>query len=100
MVEFCGWKGRIFLRHSLQCSLVVKFNTLDNSLTEIGPDLGEGQCKWMCGVRSFTGSIYCAPYYSNHILKKINTNDGTVETLDDVELPETGSYVWALGGRK
>jgi hypothetical protein len=35
------------------------------------------------------GSIYCALYHSNRILK-IHTNDGTVKTLDNVELPETG----------
>jgi streptogramin lyase len=75
---------------------VVKFNPLDKSLTEIGPDLGEGYGKWRCGVLANTGSIYCAPYYAQHILK-INTNDGTVETLDDVELPETGGRLWASG---
>jgi hypothetical protein len=75
---------------------VVKFNPVDNSLTEIGPDLGDGQMKWECGVRADTGSIYCAPYHSNRILK-INTIDGTVETLDDVELPETGHGLWRSG---
>jgi hypothetical protein len=70
---------------------VVKFDPLDKSMTEIGPDLGEGLSKWMCGVRANTGDIYCAPYLSNRILK-IHTNDGTVETLDDVELPETSGY--------
>ena len=75
---------------------VVKFNPLDKSLTEIGPDFGDGGLKWRCGVRANTGSIYCAPYNTEHILK-INTNDGTVETLDDVELPETGRYLWASG---
>jgi hypothetical protein len=68
---------------------VVKFNPLDKSFTEIGPDFGEGGYKWMCGVRDNNGNIYCAPYHSNRILK-IHTNDGTVETLDNVELPETG----------
>ena len=47
-------------------------------------------------MRANTGSIYCAPYNARHILK-INTNDGTVETLDDVELPETGDRLWASG---
>jgi len=62
----------------------------------MGPDFGDGGAKWLCGIRANTGSIYCAPYCSNRILK-INTNDGTVETLDDVELPETGRYLWASG---
>jgi len=75
---------------------VVKFNPVNKSLTEIGPDLGKGEAKWKCGVRANTGSIYCAPYYADHILK-INTNDGTVETLDDVEMPETGDFLWASG---
>jgi hypothetical protein len=75
---------------------VVKFNPLDKSLTEIGPDFGEGGMKWWCGVRTNTGIIYCAPCYADHILK-INTNNGTVETLDDIELPETGHYLWASG---
>jgi hypothetical protein len=75
---------------------VVKFNPLDKSLTEIGPDLGEGGAKRLCGVRANTGSIYCAPFLADHILK-INTNDGTVETLDDVELPEIGYGLWASG---
>jgi len=78
-------------------SRVVKFNPLDKSLTEIGPDLGEGEWKWMCGVRANTGSIYCAPYASNQHILKINTNDGTVETLDNVELPETGDCLWSSG---
>ena len=75
---------------------VVKFNPLDKSLTEIGPDLGEGGVKWRCGVRANTGSIYCAPYNADHILK-IDTIDGTVETLDDIKLPERGSGLWQSG---
>jgi hypothetical protein len=71
---------------------VVKFNPLDKSLTEIGPDLGEGEFKWECGVLASNGSIYCAPFCSNSHILKIDTNDGTVETLDNVELPETGNY--------
>jgi hypothetical protein len=75
---------------------VVKFNPLDRSLTEIGPDLGRGEMKWKCGVLANTGSIYCAPFNALHILK-IDTIDGTVETLDDVELPETGDALWQSG---
>ena len=75
---------------------VVKFNPLDKSLTEIGPDLGDGGDKWHCGVRANNGNIYCAPWNSNSILK-ISTNDDTVETLDNVELPETGGNLWESG---
>jgi hypothetical protein len=77
---------------------VVKFNPLDKSLTEIGPDLGDGRHKWKCGVRANTGSIYCVPYCADRILK-INTAQGTVEILDNVELPETGDgCLWASAG--
>jgi hypothetical protein len=76
---------------------VVKFNPLDKSLTEIGPDLGEGVGKWWCGVRANNSSIYCVPYCAEHMLK-INPIQGTVETLNNVELPETGRYyLWASG---
>jgi streptogramin lyase len=81
---------------------VVKYNPLDKSLTEIGPDLGNGGYKWACGVRANNGKIYCAPYDAEHILK-IDPIQGTVETLDDVELPETelpetgNGYLWASG---
>ena len=75
---------------------VVKFNPLNKSLTEIGPDFGGGGGKWRCGVRANTGNIYCAPFTADHVLK-LNTNDGTVETLDDIELPETGLGLWSSG---
>ena len=77
---------------------VVKFNPLDKSLTEIGPDLGDGEHKWKCGVRANNSSIYCVPFTTDRILK-INTAQGTVETLDNVELPETGDgCLWASAG--
>jgi hypothetical protein len=89
---FVDGKNGFFYGIPYNARRVVKFNPLDKSLTEIGPDFGDGGLKWRCGVRANTGSIYCAPYNTEHILK-INTNDGTVETLDDVELPETGRYL-------
>jgi hypothetical protein len=76
---------------------VVKFNPLDKSLTEIGPDFGDDLAKWTCGVRANTGDIYCAPCNADHILK-IKTSDGTVETLENVELPETArNSSWVSG---
>ena len=99
---FCKWStfvdGKNGFLYGIPCDArrVVKFNPLDKSLTEIGPDFGEGEYKWMCGVLANTGSIYCAPYDAEHILK-INIIDGTVETLDDIELPETGHWLWASG---
>jgi len=50
----------------------------------------------MCGVLANNGRIYCAPYGAAHILK-INTNNGTVEKLNDVELLETGFGLWKSG---
>jgi hypothetical protein len=75
---------------------VIKFNPVDKSLTEIGPDFGEGGGKWWCGVLANNSSIYCAPFGADHILK-IDTIQGTVETLGDIELPETGWCLWASG---
>jgi hypothetical protein len=43
---------------------VVKFNPVDKSLKEIGPDLGEDYGKWMGGALDRNGSIYCMPYFS------------------------------------
>ena len=77
---------------------VVKFNPVHNSLTEIGPDLGEREWKWVCGVLADNGCIYCIPSGhdgSNQILK-IDSINGTV-TLLDVRLPETGTGLWYSG---
>jgi hypothetical protein len=74
---------------------VVKFNPVDNSLTEIGPDLGEYGAKWYSGVLANNGCIYCIPCgfdESNQILK-IDSINGTV-TLLDVRLPETCPGSW------
>jgi outer membrane protein assembly factor BamB len=57
---------------------VVKFHPNDkSSMVEIGPDLGDITQKWNCGVRARNGTIYCAPYHSECILK-IDTIEGTV----------------------
>jgi hypothetical protein len=72
---------------------VVKFDPLDKSLTEIGPDFGEGILKWMCGVRVNTGSIYCAPfnniYYmplnARRILRLNPDNDSLSSVGGDLE---------------
>ena len=75
---------------------VVKFDPLDKSLTEIGPDLGDVVDKWRCGVRANTGRIYCAPFNADRILQ-IDTIQGIVEILDNIELPETGGGLWVSG---
>jgi outer membrane protein assembly factor BamB len=94
--EFVDGENGFFYGIPCDARHVVKFNPLDKSLTEIGPDLGEGGHKWLCGVRAKNGSIYCAPFQAGHMLK-INTIQGTVETLTDIEMPETGDFLWASG---
>jgi hypothetical protein len=94
---FVDGKNGFFYGIPFNARRVVKFNPIDKSLTEIGPDLGgEGWGKLMCGVRANNSSIYCVPFKAGHILK-INTIQGTVETLTDIEMPETGHYLWASG---
>ena len=93
---FVDGKNGFFYGIPAHARRVVKFNPLDKSLTEIGPDFGGDEGKWYCGVRDNTGNIYCTPYLAFHILK-IKTNDDTVETLDDVELPEPGRGLWQSG---
>lgn len=77
---------------------VVKFNPVDKSMTEIGPDLGGDDAeKWRGGVLAGNDCIYCAPaYFANRILK-IDTTNSTV-TLLDVRMPETSAGgKWASG---
>jgi hypothetical protein len=95
-LDFVDGKDGFFYGIPSNARRVMKFNPLDKSLTEIGPDFGVRRYKWLCGVRANTGSIYCAPYNADHILK-IDTIQGTVETLDNVELPETGILLWESG---
>jgi len=77
---------------------VVKFNPLDKSLAEIGPDLGDGGDKWLRGVRANNGRIYCAPYRSNHILK-IDPIQGTVETPSGATRDQYILLWWLVGIR-
>jgi hypothetical protein len=65
---------------------VVKFNPVDESLTEIGPDLGDERRKWVCGVLADSGCIFCAPRRARQFLK-VDTINGTVPLLD-AELSE------------
>ncbi len=75
---------------------VVKYNPIDQSLKEIGPNLGPRSTKWMGGVLSSkNGCIYCAPYGSSSFLK-IDTIKGVVETLD-LAAEESGYGMWGAG---
>ena len=75
---------------------VIRFNPLDNSLTEIGPILDNGvpriESGWSCGVLAGNDCIYCIPFASNSRgVLKIDTINGTV-TLLDVELLRAGRW--------
>ena len=71
---------------------VIKFNTTDKSVIQIGPKHEGG---WSCGVRADNGKIYCAPNNCDRILI-INTIDESVAYLDK-SLPETGHNLWSSG---
>ena len=73
---------------------VVRFNPVDESMEEIGPDLGDAHGKWKCGVLAHNGCIYCAPFESDLILK-IDTIHGTVRTtvLDDDMIHYTANRI-------
>lgn len=72
---------------------VAKFNTIDSSFVEIGPDLGP--FGWWCGVLAKNNCIYCAPNILGRILK-IDTVKGTV-TVINAELSENGYSMWSSG---
>ena len=68
-------------------SRVVKFNPLDKSITEIGPDFGNSY-KWRRGAMANNGVIYSALYNSRRGILKIDTNTDNVTELDRNLLPE------------
>jgi hypothetical protein len=101
--SFVDGKNGFFYGIPYNARRVVKFNPLDKSLTEIGPDLGDDVCKWWCGVLANKSSIYCTPDSANSLLK-INTIVFTFETIVGFVLPVTGdyyyssrNYLWASG---
>ena len=68
----------------------VKFNPVDKSMTEIGPNFGDGQAKWEGGAITDNGVIYCPPSDGGRGVLKIDTNTDDVTELDIVRLPEQG----------
>ncbi len=76
---------------------VAKLHVLDNTLTEIGDDLGDAAGKWDSGTLAHDGCIYCIPSCSKHILK-IHTSIDKVEVLVNVKMPKcgtvSGKYKW------
>ena len=94
------WKGTLAAPNGslygipLSSRRVVKFNPLDKSITEIGPDFGNNDgWKWDRGAITDSGIIYCVPYRDRGILK-IDTNTDAVTVLDVNLLPERGEYLW------
>ena len=72
-----------------QARRVAKFNPVDKSFTEIGPDFGDGR-KWERGAITDNGIIYCVSSDSNRGILKIDTNTDTALELDVNLLPERG----------
>ena len=74
---------------------VAKFNPVDRSITEIGPDFGGVWCKWSIGAMTENGIIYCPPCNRDRGILKIDTNTDTVTDLDANLLPEQGDgFMW------
>ncbi len=81
---FVDGKDGFFYGIPCDANRVVKFNPLDRTMTEIGPDLGDEEWKWNGGVRANNSNIYCAPCNCDEILK-IDTIRETVETISDAQ---------------
>ena len=74
---------------------VIKFNPVDKSMTEIGPDFGDRYVtKWRNGAITGSGVIYCPPYSRRRGILKIDTNTDTAIELDVNLLPERGIEMW------
>ena len=79
---------------------VMKFNPTDDSLKEIGPDLGYGTKIWESGVLAGNGRIYCIPcnFRHNNGVLKIDTVNEIVTIINVEEPPETAlGASWAPG---
>jgi len=72
---------------------VIKFNPIDKSMTEIGPDFGFGH-KWIECAITPSGVIYCVPNNSRRGILKIDTNTDNTTVLDVNLLPEQGQGMW------
>ena len=89
-----GVDGSIY-RIPCRAHRVIKFNPLDNnSMTEIGPDFGDGWSKWISGAMAGSGIIYCPPQHRDRGILKIDTNTDTATELDVNLLPERGDDMW------
>ena len=72
---------------------VLKFNPVDNSIINIGPNFDRGY-KWGRGAITGSGVIYCLPCERRRGILKIDTNTDTVIELDVNLLPERGHNMW------
>ena len=73
---------------------VAKFNPVDKSFTEIGPDFGDNDYKWHRGAMTDSGVIYCPPCDEGYGILKIDTNTDDVTELNVNLLPEQGHWMW------
>ena len=68
---------------------VAKFNPVDKSMTDIGPDFGDDYINWWGrGAITDSSAIYCPPVIFDRGILKIDTNTDTVTELDANLLPE------------
>ena len=76
---------------------VVKFNPIDKSMTDIGPDFVDGwnSYHWYEAAMADNGVIYCPPCHFRRGILKIDTNTDNVTELDRNLLPEQGDGMWA-----
>ena len=95
--ELGGWEGTVAAPNGSIYGIpyyarrAVKFNSLDESITRIEPDLSEDDIyKWFRGAMTNNGIIYCPPYDRRRGILRIDTNTDTVTVLDVNLFPERG----------
>ena len=81
--------GFIYGIPSSGAAQVVKFDVVDKSMTEIGPEFDDDDdWKWRKGAMTASGIIYCPPSNQFYGILKIDTNTDDVTELDRDLLPE------------
>ena len=71
---------------------VAKFNPLDKSMTDIGPDFVTNGMNWDRGAITDNGVIYCPSLDRRHGILKIDIIPDDVTELNVNLLPEQGSF--------
>ena len=97
----CTWSGTLAAPNGSLYGIpskarrAVKFDPVDKSITEIGPDFGNDRAKWSRGAMTVSGIIYCLPGNTRDLgILKIDTNTDNVTELDVNLLPEQGYGLW------